>query len=566
MIFEHYFSSDYLLKFGYFDFKPSLSKLTHEYLLSQTFHRKIFTCDSLHKKFKVLSSEIDLKFDELKFDIDTIPIEFTLFKNEDCRRIYKMPNMYSYIKLINHLEKNKKTYLQIINNSDKSLSKYFYSNRYIDNLKIREKNKFGKRYLFSTDVQEFYNSIYTHSIPWVLVGKSTAKSNRDKIIYYNRLDSLIQRCQYGETQGIPMGTFASRIISEVYMCKVDEKLSEYNYVRYVDDFELAYNNEIEQVNFYNALYKELKNVNLKIKVEKNKKDTFPFENLNNGDDFFTYLDDEEIKDKDFNGKLKVIHEFINRCIEKERQGQKGSLKRMFLAIKSLFDNIDSTIMYKTIIERLINLVIMQPILGGYFIDLIDSIDDFKIKDYVRDVLSDNKKCFQENIKTYIDMEYHQELYSILSIFYFFDSDILDEDILLDTIVHMDDFNSILAIEIYNRVELRNWDKLFDILENKLKDSLKWKDEFWLLKYEIFYKIKNKKKEIFVDRYEDYLYNKYGSGINKETFLKSDKKLRRTKSPIVYLCQEKGTDEDKNIWEFYNYLLKNKVSFLYRNNI
>ncbi|MEI3233539.1 MAG: hypothetical protein V8S33_03750 [Intestinibacter bartlettii] len=60
------------------------------------------------------------------------------------------------------------------------------------------------------------------------------------------------------------------------MCKVDEKLEKFNYVRYVDDFELAYNSEDEQIEFYNTLYKELKKLNLKIKKDKNIIDIFPF--------------------------------------------------------------------------------------------------------------------------------------------------------------------------------------------------------------------------------------------------------------------------------------------------
>ncbi|UWD49689.1 RNA-directed DNA polymerase [Clostridioides difficile] len=572
MILENYFSINYLLRWGYFDFKTISKKMTginEEYSQSQIFHKKIFTCDHIHKKFSADLEKLDSKPNDIKFDIDTIPIEFTIYKNIDSRRIYKMPNMYSYIRLIKHISENKNHYISIIDRSEKSISKYFYSNSFLDNIKIREKCRFGKRYLFTTDIQEFYPSIYTHSIPWVLVTKKVAKANRDKNEYFNRLDSLIQRCQYGETQGIPTGTFASRVISEIYMCKIDEKLRDYNYVRYVDDFQLSYNEEIEQANFYNKLFRELNEVNLKIKVEKNKREVFPFENTNNIADIYNYLNEEEIKNKSFNEKLRTVHNFIDFCIEKERNGQKGALKNLFIALTKFTVKSNSLIIYKTIISRLLNLVIMKPILGNYFIDLIDSLNDIKINNYVKDVLNQHKVIIEENMKAYIEMNYNEELHSILSLYYFFEFYDIKKEILLNVIENMDDFNSILSIEIYENICNPDWTKLFEIVENKLDGCFSWKDEFWLLKYEIFYKVKNKKSSLFTAELKEYIWKKYAPTKNKNKFITSERERKKTNSPLEYLCQKKSDDKyekNSNIWRFYDMLLKNKVSFLYRNSL
>ena len=261
---KKYFTLDYLIKYGYFDFKKSNNKMSIydkelRYTSSNTIHKDIFNCNDLHSRLNKILDKVESNYKK-----ETEPIVFSIYKNDEERRIFKYPNMYSYIDLCKHINMNQIKYRDILNASNKSLSNEFYNNTYLQGKISRYKNRLGRRRIFKTDIENFYPSIYTHSIPWVLVGKEVAKKNRYiDSEYYNQLDSLIQRCQYGETHGIPVGPFTSRLISEIYMCKVDEKLEKFNYVRYVDDFELAYNSEDEQIEFYNTLYKELKKLNLK---------------------------------------------------------------------------------------------------------------------------------------------------------------------------------------------------------------------------------------------------------------------------------------------------------------
>ncbi|MDE1376626.1 RNA-directed DNA polymerase, partial [Bacillus licheniformis] len=186
----------------------------------------------------------------------------------------------------------------------------------------REENRIGKKNIFKTDIQNFYPSLYTHSIPWILVGKSVAKRNKKNYKeYYNQLDSLIQRCQRGETHGLPTGSFAFRLIAEIYMCKLDIKMEKHPYIRYVDDFELPFNDESEKSEFYKELNKELSILNLKIKIEKNQVDTFPFEGDNNSAFFFDYF--LNFSDENLKNQSQRIYNFIDSCIYKEREGYKG---------------------------------------------------------------------------------------------------------------------------------------------------------------------------------------------------------------------------------------------------
>jgi hypothetical protein len=103
--------------------------------------------------------------------------------------------------------------------------------------------------VMQTDVLSYYHSIYTHSIPWALHGKSTAKVNRnpnDPAMYGNRIDELIRSCQDGQTMGIPVGPDTSRIISELILSAVEDQIPQgikrgfVGGYRYIDDFFICF--------------------------------------------------------------------------------------------------------------------------------------------------------------------------------------------------------------------------------------------------------------------------------------------------------------------------------------
>lgn len=96
----------------------------------------------------------------------------------------------------------------------------------------------GKKYMVYADISKCFPSIYTHAIPWALVGKSTAKiTAKEENKWYNKIDQSVRNSKYGETQGILIGPHTSNIISEIVLCKIDEELSKrWDYVRNIDDF------------------------------------------------------------------------------------------------------------------------------------------------------------------------------------------------------------------------------------------------------------------------------------------------------------------------------------------
>ena len=106
-----------------------------------------------------------------------------------------------------------------------------------------------KRYavLRTLDVSRCFDSIYTHSIAWALLGKKLAKMNKKAKSTAKRFDDLMMYVNHGETNGIVIGPEISRIFAEIIFQTVDLAAirslesrnyrhgREYTIRRYVDD-------------------------------------------------------------------------------------------------------------------------------------------------------------------------------------------------------------------------------------------------------------------------------------------------------------------------------------------
>ena len=101
----------------------------------------------------------------------------------------------------------------------------------------------NSRYILKADINQFYHSIYTHSISWAIHGKSIAKAKQyDKTLTGNILDRLIRNSQDGQSIGIPIGPDTSFLIAEIILSVNDVILSNKgikNAFRAVDDYEFG---------------------------------------------------------------------------------------------------------------------------------------------------------------------------------------------------------------------------------------------------------------------------------------------------------------------------------------
>jgi hypothetical protein len=106
---------------------------------------------------------------------------------------------------------------------------------------VRAANRAGKRAILRTDISRFYHSIYSHSVPWALMGKAAAKATRSGGLA-NDLDLFVRNSQDGQTMGIPVGPDSSLVLSEIIGAALDARLQANGLTgyRYVDDFEFVF--------------------------------------------------------------------------------------------------------------------------------------------------------------------------------------------------------------------------------------------------------------------------------------------------------------------------------------
>ncbi len=134
------------------------------------------------------------------------------------------------------------------------------------------------------DIKRCFDSIYTHSIGWATKGKEFSKKYKNKDNGFDsKIDHIMMRSNWNETNGIPIGSEFSRIFAEIILQNIDQtvesKLSNYkkgtDYVikRYVDDYFVFFNKDdvfatikdtyIQELMEYKLFTNSAKNASLK---------------------------------------------------------------------------------------------------------------------------------------------------------------------------------------------------------------------------------------------------------------------------------------------------------------
>lgn len=137
--------------------------------------------------------------------------------------------------------------------------------------------------MIQVDISKCFDSIYSHSLPWAVLGKAQTKFSlsESKFTFGGRFDVLMQNLNHNETNGIVIGPEFSRIFAEIILHSVDvellTRLSEsanlthrvdYEIFRYVDDFFIFYNEEATQLKIFETLQDVLRAKKLNINTAK----------------------------------------------------------------------------------------------------------------------------------------------------------------------------------------------------------------------------------------------------------------------------------------------------------
>lgn len=196
------------------------------------------------------------------------------------RRVLSVPNPMSHVYTCGQIADEWKTLQKRFRRSVYSALSPFET--YVeDRMSItttkRNRSTLGLRYDFHlrTDIQAFYESIYTHSIAWALHGLKQSKKRKDDLgLLGNRLDLAIRSSQDGQTNGIPIGPITSRIVAELIGTELDKgikqglgKTKHYG-LRALDDFFFYVETREEAQRALSAITAELALFNLQINEQK----------------------------------------------------------------------------------------------------------------------------------------------------------------------------------------------------------------------------------------------------------------------------------------------------------
>lgn len=170
----------------------------------------------------------------------------------------------AYIDFRSQIERQEKsdTLVEIDGENYENLKSFFVYERFSNVFKFYESmehlsSERDFKTLTKFDISGCFDSIYTHSLGWAIYGKEYSKNNLKKVShsFAGKFDSLMQRLNHNETNGILIGPEISRIFAEIILQTVDIEIagkllqkgyrhnSDFKIYRYVDDYFVFHNDD-----------------------------------------------------------------------------------------------------------------------------------------------------------------------------------------------------------------------------------------------------------------------------------------------------------------------------------
>lgn len=204
------------------------------------------------------------------------------------RKPYKVAKLSYFREPMHREERDRKgTPVEVIGTEYEQMGSFFKYDRHSNINQFFESHHYHnseKKYeaMLRLDISKCFDSIYTHSIAWSLLGKQAVKDNlgNSKSTFPGRFDALLQNLNQGETNGIVIGPEYSRVFAELVLQDVDVSVEaalrqqgihhkrNYQIFRYVDDYFVFYNEESERSVIVTELMAALREVKLSVNEEK----------------------------------------------------------------------------------------------------------------------------------------------------------------------------------------------------------------------------------------------------------------------------------------------------------
>lgn len=180
-------------------------------------------------------------------------------------------------------------FLELSGQEYENLKTFFSYKKYTNIYRFYEDYRYQRaekkyNHLFKFDIAKCFDSIYTHSVAWAVLGLESVKENVNdsKKSFSGIFDNFIQYSNYGETNGILIGPEFSRIFAEIILQRIDKTIEDklikkeiylkkqYEIYRYVDDYFLFCDDEKLKEEILTMIKHELKKYKLSINNSKSK--------------------------------------------------------------------------------------------------------------------------------------------------------------------------------------------------------------------------------------------------------------------------------------------------------
>ena len=335
----------------------------------------------------------------------------------------------------------------------------------------------GKNYIVKADISNCYPSIYTHSIPWALVGKKESKLHKtDNTKWYNKIDKMCRNVKDSETHGILIGPHTSNIISEIILVSIDSELTDkYKYIRNIDDYTCFVKSYEEAEKFLIDLASELKKFNLVMNHKKTDILELP---LASTEHWVRRLNTFIFPDDGKELKLNEIRAFLDIALDLMKENKENAAILNY-AIKVLSNKIITRNAKQYFIDTVHHLVLLYPYLIPLLEDkifLVFDIDKSEIKAISKNIFDIGKeKNIYESMAyaIYFAIKYNfklsNDLFSIIK---------ENQDTIVMLLAYIHDKKFLNSSENFNSTTLG---KQYKNLAKELETDI---DEHWLFVYEV----------------------------------------------------------------------------------
>lgn len=326
---------------------------------------------------------------------DQIEHRSTRFNN--VPRLLSIPHPKPYIDLCFEIQsnwdqlkficKNENSLIRPRRHSDGRLIIMDYEKSYEKSLRSLRMS-FGHRFCVHTDISSCFPTVYSHAIPWALIGFAEAKKQKPpkhKDKWFNKIDELQRQLIRGETQGVPIGPATSNILSEVILARIDEKLREkYAYVRFIDDY-TCYCKTYEQAeSFIRELAGELCKFKMSLNIKKTSIDALPKAVQT---EWVVALGDQIPKSDEISSSQVV--RFLDFAVSLQQKTQDGSiLKYAFKSLQGKLDYYGKEYALEYLLSLAMHYPVLVPLIEHYHVAVCPT-GKTKYEEHLARLLSDS---------------------------------------------------------------------------------------------------------------------------------------------------------------------------------